>query len=89
MPYYGSLKLPSLPLCQALSSRSQELERLKGEWSSQTAKLSSEHSAQLSSERERALQGQTEAQGRYEKEKRELEQSHAAKVSGMCSLCMD
>ena len=82
MYMYVSSLPPSLSLRQALSGRSQELERLKGEWSSQTAKLSSEHSAQLSAERERALQSQTEAQSRYEKEKREIEQSHNTKVSG-------
>ena len=53
---------------------------MKGEWSSHSAKLSSEHSAQLTAERERALQSHTEAQTRHEAEKRELEQSHAAKV---------
>ena len=54
---------------------------MKGEWSSHSAKLSSDHSAHLTAERERALQSQTEAQARHEAEKKELEQSHAAKVS--------
>ena len=65
---------------QTLSARCQELERLKTEWSEHSAKLSGEHSAQLTAERERALAGQTEAQARHEREKRELEQSHAVKV---------
>ena len=57
--------------------------QLKGEWSSHSAKLSSEHSAELTAERERTLHSQTEAQTRHEREKRELEQSHAAKVEFM------
>ena len=65
---------------QTLSARCQELERLKGEWSVHSAKLSGDHTAELTAERERALQTQSEAQGRHEREKRELEQSHTDKV---------
>ena len=93
----STLPLPFLPLfpllylpppsvvAKALTSRSQELDRLKGEWSSHTASLSSEHMAQLTAERERALQTQTEAQARHEREKKELEHSQSAKVcSALC-----
>ena len=54
---------------------------MKGEWSSRAATHSSEHSAQMTAERERALQTQAEAQARHEQERREQDQSHTAKVS--------
>ena len=66
---------------QALSKRSQELERLKSEWSGHSASLTSQHSASLNAERERALQAQTQAQARFEQERRELEQAHLDRVS--------
>ncbi len=65
---------------QALSKRTQELESLKSEWSSHSASLTSQHSASLNSERERALQTQTQAQARFEQERRELEQAHLDRV---------
>ncbi|CAI8034302.1 Spindle assembly abnormal protein 6 homolog [Geodia barretti] len=67
----------------SLSSRSQELERLRGEWSSHSAQLSSQHAAQLTAEREKNLHSQAELQARHDRNKRELEQSHASKVVGL------
>lgn len=69
-----------------LASRGSELERLRGEWSSHSAQLSSEHAAQLATERERNLQIQTESQSRHEKEKREMEESHINKVHSYLSM---
>ena len=66
---------------QTLSSRSQELNRLKSDWSAHTTSLSSEHTATLTTEREKALQVQADTRSRYEQEKREMEQAHSAKVS--------
>ena len=65
---------------QTLSSRNQELNRLKSDWSAHTTTLSSEHTATLTAEREKALQTQTDIRSKHEQEKRELEQAHAAKV---------
>lgn len=41
---------------QALSEKVQELDKLRNEWASHTAELSSKHSQELTSEREKALQ---------------------------------
>lgn len=65
---------------QTLNSRSQELSRLKSDWSAHSTTLSSEHTATLTAEREKALQIQTDIRSNYEQEKREVEQAHAAKV---------
>ena len=65
---------------QTLSSRTQELNQLKSDWSAHTTTLSSEHTATLTTEREKALQLQTDIRSSHEQEKRELEQAHAAKV---------
>lgn len=70
-----------LCLMQTLSSRNQELNRLKSDWSAHTTTLSSEHTATLTAEREKALQTQTDIRSKHEQEKRELEQTQAAKVT--------
>ena len=43
--------------------------------------MSSEHSVSMASEREKALQAQTELASRFDKEKREMEQAHVTRVS--------
>ena len=68
---------------QALAARTQELERLKSDWSSQAATLSSEHTSNLNMEREKTLETQKKAQWSFEQEKRDLEQAHQAKVGGV------
>ena len=65
---------------QALSKRTQELERVKSDWSSHTVALTSEHSSSINAEREKALQGQVEVQARFEQAKKEMEQAHLEKV---------
>ena len=79
--------MPSTPLSapppppQTLSKRTSELESLRSEWSARTSSLSSEHSVSLAAEREKALQTQTEMAGKFAREKREMEETHAARVS--------
>ena len=67
-------------LVQALCTRTLELERLKSDWSSYTATLTSEHSSSLNSERARALDTQATAQVGFEQEKKNMELAHQAKV---------
>ena len=43
--------------------------------------MSSEHSVSMASEREKALQAQTELTSRFDKEKREMEQAHVTRVN--------
>ncbi|KAG9350841.1 hypothetical protein JZ751_024730, partial [Albula glossodonta] len=61
---------------QTLSEKSRELDRLRSEWTSQTATLSNRHSQDLTAEREKALEIQTKLQQQNEQLRRELESSH-------------
>jgi len=65
---------------QVLATRTQELERLKSDWSSHTASLSTDHTAAINLERERALEAQKKAQQSFEQERRDLERTHQEKV---------
>lgn len=65
---------------QALNARTLELERLKSDWSSHTASLSSEHSSSLNSERARALDAQARSQLCFEQEKKNMERAHQTRV---------
>ena len=72
---------------QALAARTQELERLKSDWSSHTASLSTEHTTSLNLERERALESQKKAQWSFEQEKKDLERAHQERVRNSMGLC--
>ncbi|KAI1891933.1 hypothetical protein AGOR_G00148810 [Albula goreensis] len=69
---------------QTLSEKSRELDRLRSEWTSQTATLSNRHSQDLTAEREKARGTpalsarsiQTKLQQQNEQLRRELESSH-------------
>ncbi|XP_012936555.1 spindle assembly abnormal protein 6 homolog [Aplysia californica] len=65
---------------QLLSSKSSELESLKQEWSSRLSEVSTRHKEDMTLEKEKAIQFQSSLQMRFEKEKRELEQTHAKTV---------
>ena len=67
-------------LPQALAARTQELERLKSDWSSHTTSLSAEHTATMNLERERVLEAQKKAQQNHNLEKKELEHVQQEKV---------
>ncbi|NWI01724.1 SAS6 protein, partial [Tichodroma muraria] len=65
---------------QSLSEKSRELDKLKSEWTSYTTALSNKHSQELTSEKERALQAQTQYQQQQEQQKKELENLHQKSV---------
>uniref|UniRef100_U3JIB7 Spindle assembly abnormal protein 6 homolog n=2 Tax=Ficedula albicollis TaxID=59894 RepID=U3JIB7_FICAL len=65
---------------QSLSEKSRELDKLKNEWASYTTALSSKHSQELTSEKERALQAQTQYQQQHEQQKKELENLHQKNI---------
>ncbi|KAM7054076.1 spindle assembly abnormal protein 6 homolog isoform 1-T1 [Molossus nigricans] len=61
---------------KTLSEKIQELDKLRNEWASHTAALSSKHSQELASEREKALQAQVHYQQQHEQQKKDLEILH-------------
>ncbi|KAM8961231.1 spindle assembly abnormal protein 6 homolog isoform 2-T2 [Pelodytes ibericus] len=65
---------------QALSEKSKELDKLQNEWTSQTSLLTSRHTQEITTEREKALQIQTRYQLQYEQQKKELETSSSRTI---------
>ncbi|KFO94422.1 Spindle assembly abnormal protein 6, partial [Buceros rhinoceros silvestris] len=65
---------------QSLSEKSRELDKLKNEWTSYTAALTNKHTQELTSEKERALQAQTQYQQQHEQQKKELENLHQKSI---------
>ncbi|XP_041791095.1 spindle assembly abnormal protein 6 homolog [Chelmon rostratus] len=61
---------------QTLSEKTKELDKLRSEWTSQTSCLSSRHSQQLQSEREKAVELQSRLQQQTEQLRQELESAH-------------
>ncbi|NXG23760.1 SAS6 protein, partial [Grallaria varia] len=65
---------------QSLSEKSRELDKLKNEWTSYTTTLTNKHSQELTNEKERALQAQSQYQQQHEQQKKELENLHQKSV---------
>ncbi|XP_027507229.1 spindle assembly abnormal protein 6 homolog [Corapipo altera] len=65
---------------QSLSEKSRELDKLKNEWTSYTTTLTNKHSQELTNEKERALQAQTQYQQQHEQQKKELETLHQKSI---------
>ncbi|XP_038572833.1 spindle assembly abnormal protein 6 homolog isoform X1 [Micropterus salmoides] len=61
---------------QTLSEKTKELDKLRSEWTSQSSCLSSRHSQELQSEREKAAELQSRLQQQAEKLRQELEREH-------------
>lgn len=61
---------------QTLTEKTKELDKLRSEWTSQTSSLSSRHSQDLMSEREKALEIQGRLQHQVEHVRQEMEASH-------------
>ncbi|XP_053709936.1 spindle assembly abnormal protein 6 homolog [Synchiropus splendidus] len=81
---------------QTLSEKTRELDKLRSEWTTQTSSLSSRHSNELQSEREKALELQSKLQQQTEQLRQELESSHRknsqqlqSRLSEMESSCRD
>ncbi|XP_078417807.1 spindle assembly abnormal protein 6 homolog [Cetorhinus maximus] len=61
---------------KALSEKSGELDRLRIEWTTQTATINGQYSQELTTEREKLHQAQSQWQQQFEQQKRELETGH-------------
>ncbi|KAK5869387.1 hypothetical protein PBY51_024110 [Eleginops maclovinus] len=61
---------------QTLSEKTKELDKMRSEWTSQSSSLSSRHSLELQSEREKAAELQSRLQQQTEQIRQELESSH-------------
>nr|XP_033477058.1 spindle assembly abnormal protein 6 homolog isoform X1 [Epinephelus lanceolatus] len=61
---------------QTLSEKTKELDKLRSEWTSQSSSLSSRHSQELQSEREKAVELQGRLQQQTEQLRHELESAH-------------
>ncbi|XP_073431413.1 spindle assembly abnormal protein 6 homolog isoform X2 [Dendrobates tinctorius] len=75
---------------QALDEKCKELNKLRNEWTSQTSLLTSRHTQEITTEREKVLQIQTQYQHQYEQQKKELESSSTRTIqhleSRVCEL---
>ncbi|KAG9486865.1 hypothetical protein GDO78_006975 [Eleutherodactylus coqui] len=69
--FYQKLSLAQ----QALEEKSKELANLRSEWTSQTSLLTNRHTQEITAEREKVLQMQTQYKHQYEQQKREMESS--------------
>ncbi|XP_067846698.1 spindle assembly abnormal protein 6 homolog [Heptranchias perlo] len=58
---------------QALSEKSRELDRLRNEWTTHTATINDRYSQELTIEREKSHQAQTQWQQQFEQQRKELE----------------
>ncbi|XP_068808371.1 spindle assembly abnormal protein 6 homolog [Struthio camelus] len=65
---------------QSLSEKSQELDKLKNEWTTYTTALTHTHTQELTNEKERALQAQAQYQQQHEQQKKELESLHQKSI---------
>ncbi|KYO19538.1 spindle assembly abnormal protein 6 homolog isoform X2 [Alligator mississippiensis] len=65
---------------QSLSEKSRELDKLRSEWTSHTAALTNKHAQELTNEKEKALQAQTQCQQQHEQQKKELESIHQRSI---------
>ncbi|KAM9109720.1 spindle assembly abnormal protein 6 homolog isoform 2-T2 [Megaptera novaeangliae] len=65
---------------KTLSEKIQELDKLRNEWASHTATLSSKHSQELTNEKEKALQAQVRYQQQHEQQKKDLEILHQQNI---------
>ncbi|XP_029473291.1 spindle assembly abnormal protein 6 homolog isoform X2 [Rhinatrema bivittatum] len=61
---------------QALSEKSYELDRLRSDWTAQATALTNKHSQELTSEKEKVLQTQTQYQQQCEQQRKEMESLH-------------
>ncbi|KAM6219234.1 spindle assembly abnormal protein 6 homolog [Rhynchocyon petersi] len=66
---------------KTLSEKIQELDKLRNEWASHTATLTSKHSQELTNEKEKALQAQVQYQLQQEQQKKDLETLHQRNIN--------
>ncbi|XP_044054968.1 spindle assembly abnormal protein 6 homolog isoform X2 [Siniperca chuatsi] len=74
---------------QTLSEKTKELDKLRSEWTSQTSCLSSRHSQELQSEREKAIELQSRLQQQTEQLRQELESAHKKSSQQLHSRLME
>ncbi|XP_072372855.1 spindle assembly abnormal protein 6 homolog isoform X3 [Scyliorhinus torazame] len=61
---------------QTLAEKSKELDRLRNEWAAHTNLLANQHSQEVTTERDKALQAQTQYHHQLEQQKKETEAAH-------------
>ncbi|RXM94310.1 Spindle assembly abnormal protein 6-like [Acipenser ruthenus] len=65
---------------QTLAEKTKELDGLRNEWSSHASLLTNRHTQDVTAEREKSLQIQSQCQIKYEQQKREMEMAHSRAV---------
>ncbi|MGH0159207.1 UNVERIFIED_CONTAM: hypothetical protein FKN15_036971 [Acipenser sinensis] len=65
---------------QTLAEKTKELDRLRNEWSSHASLLTNRHTQDVTAERDKSLQIQSQCQIKYEQQKREMEMAHSRAV---------
>uniref|UniRef100_A0A8C3S3F9 Spindle assembly abnormal protein 6 homolog n=1 Tax=Chelydra serpentina TaxID=8475 RepID=A0A8C3S3F9_CHESE len=65
---------------KALAEKSKKLDKLQNEWTSQTASLTNKYSQEITAEKEKVLQIQTQYQLQHEQQKKEMEATCNRKV---------
>ncbi|XP_063769781.1 spindle assembly abnormal protein 6 homolog isoform X2 [Pseudophryne corroboree] len=68
---------------QALAEKCKELDKLRNEWTSQTSLLTNRHTQEITAEREKVLQIQTQYHLQAEQQKKELESSSSRTIQHM------
>ncbi|MGH0182810.1 UNVERIFIED_CONTAM: hypothetical protein FKN15_010531 [Acipenser sinensis] len=65
---------------KTLAEKTKELDRLRNEWSSHASLLTNRHTQDVTAERDKSLQIQSQCQIKYEQQKREMEMAHSRAV---------
>ncbi|XP_041087654.1 spindle assembly abnormal protein 6 homolog [Polyodon spathula] len=74
---------------QTLAEKTKELDRLRNEWSSRTSLLTNRHTQDVTAEREKSLQIQSQCQIKYEQQQREMEVTHSRAVQHLESRVVE
>ncbi|KAJ8040632.1 Spindle assembly abnormal protein 6-like [Holothuria leucospilota] len=85
----SSLKRQLMQSHEVLHNRTQELEKLKSQWESQTESLTAKHQQQLAEERESATKMQREMEQTYLRQKQDLESRGQKQVEQMQGHIME
>ncbi|XP_070564141.1 spindle assembly abnormal protein 6 homolog [Ptychodera flava] len=74
---------------EALSAKTIELDNMRAEWSSKASNLTAKHAQEMTAHKEKALQAQTEVQHKYDRDRKEMEESHRKAVQQFESRLAD
>uniref|UniRef100_H3AYF9 Spindle assembly abnormal protein 6 homolog n=1 Tax=Latimeria chalumnae TaxID=7897 RepID=H3AYF9_LATCH len=70
---------------QTLFEKSRELDQLRSEWTTQSTTLTNKHTQELTTEREKTLQAQTQCQQQLEQQRKDLEDLHKKSIQQLQS----